>query len=156
MAWILICVCTLCHGKHVAPKIARAACRLLKAIFCAMILYRRQIQLQSVGNLGARQALQMVLKRDGPKGLYKGFLPNALKNLPNKGNWGAACILAGVEALWLLCCCCGWCLCYCWCRFSADGVCYMSRVFCKLHCMLGFTVLCGKQYQLLQLLLAYA
>ena len=95
--YLRICVCTVCHGKHVAPEIARAACRLLKAIFCAMILYRRQIQLQSVGNLGARQALQMVLKRDGPKGLYKGFLPNALKNLPNKGNWGAACILAGVQ-----------------------------------------------------------
>ena len=46
---------------------------------------RRQIQLQSVGALGARQALQKVLERDGVPGLYRGFLPNALKNLPNKG-----------------------------------------------------------------------
>lgn len=46
---------------------------------------RRQIQLQSLGKLGARQALRMVVERDGPKGLYRGFLPNALKNLPNKG-----------------------------------------------------------------------
>lgn len=32
-----------------------------------------------------RQALQKVLDRDGMPGLYRGFLPNALKNLPNKG-----------------------------------------------------------------------
>ena len=55
------------------------------------LVYRRQIQLQSVGALGARQAFRNIIERDGVPGLYKGFLPNALKNLPNKGtvvpNW---------------------------------------------------------------------
>lgn len=46
---------------------------------------RRQIQLQSAGALGARQAFRNIIHRDGVPGLYKGFLPNALKNLPNKG-----------------------------------------------------------------------
>ncbi|DBA83687.1 TPA: hypothetical protein ACH3X1_006230 [Trebouxia sp. C0004] len=60
------------------------------ALFATSICYpldtvRRQIQLQSVGALGARQALHNILQRDGVPGLYKGFLPNALKNLPNKG-----------------------------------------------------------------------
>lgn len=49
------------------------------------VVCRRQIQLQSAGALGARQAFRNIIQRDGVPGLYKGFLPNALKNLPNKG-----------------------------------------------------------------------
>ena len=49
------------------------------------VVCRRHIQLQSAGMLGARQAFQNIIQRDGVPGLYKGFLPNALKNLPNKG-----------------------------------------------------------------------
>jgi len=58
---------------------------LLLLLTLILLWCRRQIQLQSVGALGARQALQNILHRDGVPGLYKGFLPNALKNLPNKG-----------------------------------------------------------------------
>ncbi|KAL3138930.1 hypothetical protein ABBQ32_005745 [Trebouxia sp. C0010 RCD-2024] len=60
------------------------------ALFATSLCYpldtvRRQIQLQSAGALGARQAFHNIIQRDGVPGLYKGFLPNALKNLPNKG-----------------------------------------------------------------------
>lgn len=54
------------------------------------VICRRQIQLQSAGALGARQAFHNIIQRDGVPGLYKGFLPNALKNLPNKGTVGFA------------------------------------------------------------------
>ena len=46
---------------------------------------RRQIQLQSAGGVGARAMAAQILRRDGVGGLYRGFLPNAIKNLPNKG-----------------------------------------------------------------------
>jgi hypothetical protein len=46
---------------------------------------RRQIQLQSTGGDGAWRVAQAILARDGVPGFYRGFLPNALKNLPNKG-----------------------------------------------------------------------
>ena len=46
---------------------------------------RRQIQLQSTASLGALSMAQKIMQREGIAGFYRGFLPNALKNLPNKG-----------------------------------------------------------------------
>ncbi|KAK9856427.1 hypothetical protein WJX84_003372 [Apatococcus fuscideae] len=46
---------------------------------------RRQIQLQSRGRMSMMQAARLILQRDGVPGMYRGFVPNALKNLPNKG-----------------------------------------------------------------------
>ena len=46
---------------------------------------RRQIQLQSTASLGALPMAQKIMQREGIAGFYRGFLPNALKNLPNKG-----------------------------------------------------------------------
>lgn len=46
---------------------------------------RRQIQLQSTGGAGPLMMAEKILHREGVSGFYRGFLPNALKNLPNKG-----------------------------------------------------------------------
>ena len=46
---------------------------------------RRRIQLVSASALPATTAISNILKQDGIGGLYRGFLPNAIKNLPNKG-----------------------------------------------------------------------
>ena len=46
---------------------------------------RRQIQLQSATRVPARQVIRNVLTAEGVAGFYRGFLPNAAKNLPNKG-----------------------------------------------------------------------
>lgn len=46
---------------------------------------RRQIQLQSAGALPLRKVLQAINQRGGALAYYRGFLPNAVKNLPNKG-----------------------------------------------------------------------
>lgn len=46
---------------------------------------RRRIQLVSAHALPASQAIAQILKVDGIGGMYRGFLPNAIKNLPNKG-----------------------------------------------------------------------
>ena len=48
-------------------------------------LCRRQIQLQSTARLGALPMARTIMAREGVPGFYRGFLPNALKNLPNKG-----------------------------------------------------------------------
>ncbi len=54
----------------------------VKGCFCAR---RRQIQLQSTGGSGPLHMAEKILHREGLAGFYRGFLPNALKNLPNKG-----------------------------------------------------------------------
>lgn len=46
---------------------------------------RRQIQLQSGGGLAVPDMARRIFAREGVPGFYRGFLPNALKNLPNKG-----------------------------------------------------------------------
>lgn len=46
---------------------------------------RRRIQLVSATALPAGEAIRTILLNDGIKGMYRGFLPNAIKNLPNKG-----------------------------------------------------------------------
>lgn len=53
-----------------------------------MYARRRQIQLQSRGRMSMMQATRLILQRDGVPGMYRGFVPNALKNLPNKGDLG--------------------------------------------------------------------
>lgn len=50
-----------------------------------MCARRRQIQLQSSGSVQVPEMVQRILAREGIPGFYRGFLPNALKNLPNKG-----------------------------------------------------------------------
>jgi solute carrier family 25 phosphate transporter 23/24/25/41 len=69
------------------PSFARGftAALLATSICYPLDTIRRQIQLQSAGRLAMTQVVQQIMARDGPRGLYKGFLPNALKNLPNKG-----------------------------------------------------------------------
>lgn len=38
-------------------------------------------------------AARTILKEDGLAGMYRGFVPNALKNLPNKGEGGKGGLL---------------------------------------------------------------
>jgi len=46
---------------------------------------RRQIQMQSGGGVAVPEMTRRIFAREGVPGFYRGFLPNALKNLPNKG-----------------------------------------------------------------------
>ena len=46
---------------------------------------RSQVQLQSTVRTSVRAVLGKTLQVEGVRGLYRGFVPNALKNLPNKG-----------------------------------------------------------------------
>ena len=47
--------------------------------------HRRQVQMESAFSVPVRRVLAKALQAEGVRGLYRGFLPNALKNLPNKG-----------------------------------------------------------------------
>ena len=54
--------------------------------WCWTVGYRRrQVQLQSTVRSSVSAVLKGTLAADGVRGLYRGFVPNALKNLPNKG-----------------------------------------------------------------------
>jgi Mitochondrial carrier protein len=66
---------------------------------------RRQIQLSSTVRVGVGAALQQTLREEGVAGLYRGFVPNALKNLPNKGGnpSGRATIIYAVRYGWWGC-----------------------------------------------------
>lgn len=46
---------------------------------------RRQIQMQSAARVSALQVARSIYNAQGISGFYRGFLPNALKNMPNKG-----------------------------------------------------------------------
>jgi solute carrier family 25 phosphate transporter 23/24/25/41 len=46
---------------------------------------RRRIQLQAARAVPWRVAVAGILAEEGVVGMYRGFVPNALKNLPNKG-----------------------------------------------------------------------
>lgn len=46
---------------------------------------RRQIQMQSTTSVSAVQVAKTIFGAQGLSGFYRGFLPNALKNMPNKG-----------------------------------------------------------------------
>ena len=47
-------------------------------------------------------AARTILAEDGLAGMYRGFVPNALKNLPNKGARGCGC-LGGERVRWRVC-----------------------------------------------------
>ena len=46
---------------------------------------RRQIQLKAGQQLSLAAGASAIMQRGGIGAFYAGFLPNALKNLPNKG-----------------------------------------------------------------------
>lgn len=60
----------------------------------SVLRHRRQIQMQSAARVPARQVVRGVLATEGVAGFYRGFLPNALKNMPNKGDRRASRITA--------------------------------------------------------------
>lgn len=62
----------------VSALIATASCYPLDTV-------RRRIQLESTKAIPWAVAASAVLKEEGIGGMYRGFLPNAVKNLPNKG-----------------------------------------------------------------------
>lgn len=62
----------------IAALIATVSCYPLDTV-------RRRIQLEATRRLPWQQAAGAIFREDGIGGFYRGFLPNALKNLPNKG-----------------------------------------------------------------------
>jgi solute carrier family 25 (mitochondrial phosphate transporter), member 23/24/25/41 len=69
------------------PAFARGICAALLATSCCYPLdtVRRQIQISRTENVALFKVMQEIWVREGVGGFYRGFLPNALKNLPNKG-----------------------------------------------------------------------
>ena len=69
------------------PSFARGFTAALVASTCFYPLdtVRRQIQIQSAKALPLVSVLRQMYAKEGVLGFYRGFLPNALKNLPNKG-----------------------------------------------------------------------
>ena len=59
--------------------------------------------MQSAARVPARQVVRGVLATEGVAGFYRGFLPNALKNMPNKGNRQALRISAVERAIKTMC-----------------------------------------------------
>ena len=51
---------------------------------------RRQIQLNAGGPTSFASGCRTIMQRGGVSAFYAGFLPNALKNLPNKGAHGCS------------------------------------------------------------------
>jgi solute carrier family 25 phosphate transporter 23/24/25/41 len=58
--------------------IATASCYPLDTV-------RRRIQLEAAKSIPWGVAAGAILREEGIGGMYRGFLPNAVKNLPNKG-----------------------------------------------------------------------
>ena len=69
------------------PAFARGFTAALLATTCCypMDTLRRQIQVQTGRAVSAKAVVGDAWAREGLRGFYRGFLPNALKNLPNKG-----------------------------------------------------------------------
>jgi solute carrier family 25 (mitochondrial phosphate transporter), member 23/24/25/41 len=69
------------------PSFVRGFAAALLATSCCYPLdtVRRQIQIISTKNITMLAGVQRVYRSEGISGFYRGFLPNALKNLPNKG-----------------------------------------------------------------------
>jgi solute carrier family 25 phosphate transporter 23/24/25/41 len=69
------------------PSFVRGFGAALLATCCCYPLdtVRRQIQICSTQNISMFATIRKVYHSDGVAGFYRGFLPNALKNLPNKG-----------------------------------------------------------------------
>jgi hypothetical protein len=86
------------------PSFARGfAAALIATVTCYPLdTIRRTIQLQAGKSVAWHIAAGGIVAEDGLMGLYRGFVPNALKNLPNKGEqrgWeGAAAQLGAVPA----------------------------------------------------------
>lgn len=59
-------------------------------ICCLPSCRRRHIQLQAGAHLPWQAAAATILADEGLKGFYRGFIPNTLKNLPNKGEVAAS------------------------------------------------------------------
>ena len=64
------------HVRRALPLQATGGCYPLDTI-------RRQMQLKSSTHANVIAAAAAIMARDGIGGLYRGFLPNAAKNLPN-------------------------------------------------------------------------
>ena len=75
---------------------------------------RRHIQLQSSGRLAIGQIATQLWRTEGVPGFYRGFIPSAIKNLPNKGD--VRFFRALLRALLLF----GWCAQNAVCRLAAD------------------------------------
>ena len=69
------------------PSFVRGFAAALLASTCCYPLdtIRRQIQIQSAATLSMGQVVRRMYSKEGVLGFYRGFVPNALKNLPNKG-----------------------------------------------------------------------
>lgn len=62
------------------------AAALLATSFCYPLdTVRRQIQLHSASGISIASVVTKALREEGVTSFYRGFVPNALKNLPNKG-----------------------------------------------------------------------
>lgn len=75
--------------KHRSNPTSTVVASLLGAAFATTLCFpldtiRRQMQLQSSAYANIFQAFAAILQRDGVAGFYRGFVPNALKNLPNQ------------------------------------------------------------------------
>ena len=70
---------------------------LIATSFCYPLdTIRRQIQLSSTVRVSMGATLARTLEQEGVAGLYRGFIPNALKNLPNKGATLASVVFAAL------------------------------------------------------------
>ena len=70
-------MCITLHATDATPGVqATGGCYPLDTI-------RRQMQLKSSTHANVLAAAAAIVTRDGVGGLYRGFLPNAAKNLPN-------------------------------------------------------------------------
>jgi solute carrier family 25 phosphate transporter 23/24/25/41 len=67
----------IAYASFAATLLASGTCYPLDTI-------RRQMQLKSSTYTGVVDAGVSILARDGVGGLFKGFLPNVVKNAPNK------------------------------------------------------------------------
>jgi solute carrier family 25 phosphate transporter 23/24/25/41 len=88
-----------------APAFARGAGAALIATTACYPLdtLKRRVQLRAAGGASLAATAAALVAADGVKALYRGFLPNCLKNLPNKGVKmsvfdGAKRALRGAEA----------------------------------------------------------
>ena len=73
------------------PSFARGfAAALVATVACYPLdTVRRRIQLSAGQSVAWQAAALTILQDEGVKGFYRGFIPNTLKNLPNKG-WHCA------------------------------------------------------------------
>ena len=83
-----LCTYDLLPGE--LPSFARGfTAALIATVSCYPLdTIRRHIQLQAGKAIPWQAAAAAILREDGIAGMYRGFLPNALKNLPNKGARG--------------------------------------------------------------------